>query len=144
MKSSRLIIITLAFVFIGTLIACATVPLDNRDAAARILARRIGLHGTQLYPGIFVDLGKAADKACPQRAKKATPADQVFTLIVKAIQTKTDDPFLAQDVKDVIEILGIDLNKSLEIVNLTPEAMGTIIQFVCSFAQGVDRAKQNL
>ena len=143
MKCFKPIIITLALIFIGTLIACATIPITDRDAAARILARRIGLHGTQLYPTLFIGLAIKADQACQQLPQGGMSVDQAFSLIAKAIEEKTDDPFLAYDLKDVIEIMGIDLNKSLEVVNLTPEIQGTLIQFICSFAQGVDRAKQN-
>lgn len=144
MKCSKPIIITLALVFIGTLIACATMPLPERDAAVRILARRIGLHGTQLYPTLFTGLAIKADQACQQLPQGGMSVDQAFSLIAKAIEEKTDDPFLAYDIKDVIELLGLDLNNAFEVVNLTPEIQATIIQFVCSFAQGVDRAKQNL
>lgn len=128
----------------ATLIACAMTTGPGDDALARILGRRIGLHATKLYPAVFIALGITANRACQQLPELRTPAEVAFTLIVKAIEEKTDDPFLAQDLKDVIEIIGIDLSTPLEEINLTPELRSLILQFVCSFAQGVDRAKQNL
>lgn len=144
MRRSKFIHLATALFLISALTACAHNTGPEKDATVRILARRIGLHGAQLYPGKFIRLAIIANQACPQRAKKAMPADRAFSLIVKAIQENADDPFLAQDLNDVLQILGIDLNNSLEVINLTPELRSSILQFVCSFAQGVDRAKQNL
>lgn len=144
MRRSKFILLALVFVLIGTLTACAQMPGPEKDAMARLLGRRIGLHGTQLYPGIFIGLGITAGEACQQGPESGISSDLAFTLIAKAIEDKTDDPFLARDLKDVIEIIGIDLNKELELINLTPELRSSILQFVCSFAQGVDRAKRGL
>lgn len=144
MRRSKFILLATALFLISVLMACAHNPGPEKDATVRILGRRIGLQGAQLYPGKFTRLAIIANQACPQRTKKAMPADQAFSLIAKAIQENADDPFLAQDLKDVIQILGIDLNNSLDVINLTPELRSSILQFVCSFAQGVDRAKQNL
>lgn len=144
MRRSKFIPLVLVFILTATLTACAHMTGPDTEALARLLGRRIGGEGTRLYPGIFIALGIIADQACLQRTEKAKPVDVAFTLIVKAIQTQTDDPFLAQDLKDVIQIMGIDLNKDLEVINLTPELRISILQFVCSFAQGVDRAKRDL
>jgi hypothetical protein len=110
MTRLRLIITTLAFILFATLAACAHTTGPQAEASARLIGRRIGYNGTQLYPKHFIRLGVTANQACPQRAEKAVPADVAFSLIVKAIQEKTDDPFLAQDLKDILQILGIDLN----------------------------------
>ena len=144
MTRLKLIIITLACTLAVALVACAQLTGPGSDATARILGRRIGYKGTRLYPHDFVRLGITANQACPQRAKISMPAAVAFSLIVKAIHQKTDDPSLAQDLQDIIQIMRIDLNKSLDVINLTPETRGLILQFVCSFAQGVDRAKRNL
>lgn len=143
MRRFKFILLATAFFLIGTLTACAKMTGPEKDAVTRILGRRIGLHGTQLYPKVFIDLGETAGRSCQQVPEKPIPADVAFTLIAKAIEEKTDDPFLAYDLKDIIQIMGIDLNKELEIINLTPEIQDTLLQFVCSFAQGVAQAKQN-
>lgn len=144
MTRIKLIIITLAFIFFASLAACAHTTGPQAEASARLIGRRIGYEGTQLYPHDFVRLGVAANQACPQRAKMAVPADVAFSLIIKTIHGNTGDPSLTQDLKDILQILGVDLNKSLDVINLTPETRDLIIQFICSFAQGVDRAKRNL
>jgi len=144
MRRSKFILLAMAFILICTVTACAHMPGPDKEALARILGRRIGQHGTQLYPGIFLGLGITAGQACKQVTGGATTPDMAFSLIAIAIEKKTDDPFLAYDLKDVIEIMGIDLNKSFEVINLTPATQGALLQFICSFAQGVDRVKQNL
>lgn len=143
MRRSQFIPLALVFVLTSTLTACAHMTGPDTEALARLLGRRIGGEGTRLYPGIFIALGMIADESCQQLPEGGTPA-LTFSLIAKAIETQTDDPFLVQDLKDATEIMGIDLNNSLEVINLTPEIRTLILQFVCSFAQGVDRAKRDL
>lgn len=144
MTRVKLIIITLAVILFATLTTCAHTTGPQAEASARLIGRRIGYEGTQLYTRDFIRLGITANQACPQRIKMAVPAHVAFSLIVKTIHEKTGDPSLTQDLKDVIQILGIDLNNSLDVINLTPEIRGLVLQFLCSFAQGVDRAKRNL
>lgn len=144
MTRLKLIIITLAFTLAVALVACAPLTGPGSDATARILGRRIGYQGTRLYTRDFIPLGITANQACPQRVKMAVPADVAFSLIIKTIHEKTGDPSLTQDLNDVLQIMGIELSTHLQVINLTPEIRGLILQFVCSFAQGVDQAKRNL
>jgi len=142
MRRSKFIFLVLIIIPVVALVACAHMTGPAGDATARILGRRIGFHGAKLYPGKFLDLAITADLTCRQLPEKGMLPDMAFSLIAKAIEQETDDPFLIQDLRDVIEIIGIDLNKSLEVINLTPEIQASLLQFICSFAQGVDRAKR--
>ena len=144
MRRSKFIHLATALFLISVLMACTHNTGPEKDATVRILGRRIGLQGAQLYPGKFSGLAITADLSCQQLPQKGMLPHMVFSLIARAIQETADDPFLAYDLKDVIQILGIDLNSSLDVINLTPELRSSVLQFICSFAQGVDRAKQNL
>ena len=142
MRRFKFILTAVSLILFATLTACAHMTGPVSNATARILGRRIGFHGAQLYPGIFYGLAITADKTCQQLPQKGMLPDAVFSLIAKAIEQETEDPFLIQDLRDVIEIIGIDLDKSLEVINLTPDIQDSLLQFICSFAQGVDRVKR--
>ena len=142
MRRSKLTLTAVSLILVVAFVACAHMTGPAGDATARILGRRIGYHGAQLYPNQFYGLAITADKTCQQLPQGGMLPDTVFSLIAKAIEQETEDPFLIQDLRDVIEIIGIDLNKSLDVINLTPEIQDSLLQFVCSFAQGVDRAKR--
>lgn len=143
MRRSKFVFLALIIIPVVALISCALLTGPGSDATARILGRRIGYHGAEVYPGIFLGLAITADEACTQLPEGGTPADVAFSMIVKAIEEKTDDPFLADDLTDVMKIMGVDLDAAFKVINVTPEIQASILQFVCSFAQGVDRAKRS-
>jgi len=86
-------------------------------------------------------LGILAVESCQHLTDQAQPADVVFSIIFKAIATKTSDPLLAQDIQDIVELLGIKFDAAFTLLGLTDEKLKFITLFVCSFAQGIEAAK---
>lgn len=142
MRLRNCIYVFLAFVITLSLMRCALVTGPDKDVIIRITARRIAFHGFEIRPELFASLGEVAKASCEKISDKAEPLEIAFKVIVETITKELDDPLLAQDIQDIIELLGIKFDAAFDLVGLTPEKLKYISIFVCSFSQGVEAAKK--
>lgn len=141
MRLTKFVFILLSLAMFISLASCVKTTGPETGAIIKITSRRIAFHGLKLQPDVFNPLGIIARASCQQLTDQAQPADVAFSIIFKAIATKTSDPLLAQDIQDIVELLGIKFDPSFQLVGLTPERLKFITLFVCSFAQGIEAAK---
>jgi len=138
MRLTKFVLILLALALLTLPISCMKATGPETDVIIKITARRIAFHGLQAQPDVFKPLGILARESCQILTEQAQPADVAFSIIVKAIATKTSDPLLAQDIQDIIELIGIKLDLSYKLLGLDPVKLKFITLFVCSFAQGIE------
>lgn len=141
MRLTKFVFILLALALVSLFVSCIKATGPESDVIIKITARRIAFHGLQAQPDVFKPLGILARESCQQLTEGAQPADVAFSVIVKAIATKTSDPLLAQDIQDMIELIGIEMDPSFNLLGLTPDMLKLITLFVCSFAQGIEAVK---
>ncbi|MBA7604204.1 hypothetical protein ES703_11323 [subsurface metagenome] len=143
MKRIKFISMAVIVIFIVSFIACMKTAGPETDVVIRILARRIAYHGIKSRPHVFTALGIVARNSCQTLTDEAQPADVAFQIILKTISTKTSDPLLAQDIQDVVKLLGIQFDSSFNLLGISPEALNLISMFVCSFAAGAELSTIN-
>jgi len=141
MRLTKFLFILLALALISAPVSCSKMTGPEKDVIIKITARRIAHHGLKAQPDVFRPLAIIARESCQHLTERSQPADVAFSIIVKTIATKTEDPLLAQDVQDVIELMGIKFDTSFQVIGITPERLKLITLFVCSFAQGIEAAK---
>lgn len=140
MRLTKFILIFIFLAFSFSLISCAQMTGPEQGALIKITARRIAFHGFKLYPDMFSSLGEIANTSCQDTSGLTKPADIAFKVIFEAIATKTKDPLLAQDLKDIAELIGIKFDAAFTLLGLTPDKLKFITLFVCSFDQGIQAA----
>lgn len=141
MRLTKFVFILFALALLILPISCMKATGPDTDVIIKITARRIAFHGLQAQPDVFKPLGILAVESCQQLTDQAQPSDVAFSIIVKAIATKTSDPLLAQDIQDIVELIGIEMDPSFNLLGLTPDVLKFITLFVCSFAQGIEVVK---
>ena len=141
MRLTKFVLIFMAVALVFSLSACSFLAGPETDVIVKITARRIAFHGFKINPDMFTSLGEIASQSCQGLSGQAQPADVAFSIIFKTISTKTKDPLLAQDFKDVAELIGIKFDAAFTLLGLTDEKLKFITLFVCSFAQGIEAAK---
>jgi len=141
MRLTKFIFIIFALALVSSLISCAKMTVPEKDVIIKITARRIAHQGLKAQPDVFRPLGVIARESCQHLTVRSQPADVAFSIIFKTIATKTSDPLLAQDIQDVIELVGVKFDKSFQLVGLTPDTLKFITLFVCSFAQGIEAVR---
>ena len=142
MRKRKYFSIFLPLVLALSFMSCALVTGPDKDVIMKITARRIAFHGFELKPELFAYLGEIAKESCEKISDQAEPLEIAFKVIVETITKELDDPLLAQDLQDIIELLGIKFDAAFDLVGLTPEKLKYISIFVCSFSQGVEAAKK--
>ncbi len=141
MRLTKFLFILLALALISALISCVKMTGPEKEVIIKITARRIAHHGLKAQPDVFRPLGVVARESCQHLTERSQPADVAFSIIIKTIATKTEDPLLAQDIQDIVDLMGIRLDTSFNIIDLTPQDLTFITLFVCSFAQGVEAGR---
>lgn len=134
-----LLLLSLALIF--SFISCGLTTGPDKDVIIKITARRIAFHGFKVEPDLFTSLGEIAKQSCEQMSDQAQPADIAFKVIIEAITTKSKDPLLAQDIQDIVALIGIKFDAAFTLLGLTPDKLKFITLFVCSFSQGIEAAK---
>jgi len=142
MRLRKCIPIFLAIAMAISIMSCALVTGPDKDVIIKITARRIAFHGFELKPDMFTCLGEVAKTSCETIADQGTALEVAFTAIVERVTKEMDDPLLAQDIQDIVELLGIKFDAAFNLVGLSPEKLKYISIFVCSFSQGVEAAKK--
>ena len=129
----------LALVLALGLTSCAPMGGPEQEVAAKILGRRIGYHGVQAWPPVFKELGNLAHSACEAIEDKDKALEGAFQTIAHVIAEELNDPLLEDDLMDIIELIGFDLDTGYNILGITEEQLVLLEVFVCYFAVGVDR-----
>lgn len=141
MRLTKFVLILFALALIIAPLSCMQATGPELDIIVKITARRIAFHGVKINPDLFTSLGDISSQSCKGLSGEAQPADVAFTIIFKTIATKTEDPLLAQDFKDVLELIGIKFDAAFTLLGLTSDKLKFITLFVCSFAQGIEAAQ---
>jgi len=141
MRLSKFILIVLMLCFVGLIIGCTQMTGQEQDVLIKITSRRIGYHGFKINPEMFTSLGELAGQSCQQAGERAEPMDVAFGVIWKTIAKQTKDPLLAQDLKDVAELIGVKFDAGFTLLGLTEDKLKFINIAICSFSKGVDAAK---
>ena len=141
MRLTKFVLLFIVMAIIGLLTACAQMTGPDKDVIIKITARRIAFHGFKVEPDLFTSLGEIAKQSCEQMSDQAQPADIAFKVIIEAITTKSKDPLLAQDIQDIVALIGIKFDAAFTLLGLTPDKLKFITLFVCSFSQGIEAAK---
>lgn len=141
MRRTKFILLLLSFALVFSFIGCGLMTGPDKDVIIKITARRIAFYGFKLNPDMFTSLGEISKQSCEQTSDQAQPLDIAFKVIVEAISTKTKDPLLAQDIKDIAELIGVKFDAAFTLIGLTPENLKFITLFVCSFSQGIEAAQ---
>jgi len=144
MRLTKFVLILLTLAFIFSFMSCAGLTGPEKDVLIKITARRIAFHGFNINPDLFISLGEISKASCQGLSDQAQPAEFAFKVIFEGIATKTKNPLLAQDLKDVAELIGIKFDAAFTLLGLTPDKLKFITVFVCSFAQGVEAAQQTI
>lgn len=142
MRNSKFIIFLLSLALIFSFIGCAFITGPEKDVVIKITARRVAFYGMKIQPVLFTSLGTVAKESCEQTSDQAQPFEIAFKVIIETISTKTKDPLLAQDIKDIVELIGIRFDAAFTLLGLTPENLKFITLFICAFSQGVEAANQ--
>lgn len=142
MRRTKFLLIFIVMAIIAFLSGCAGLTGPEQGALIKITARRIAFQGFKSNPDLFTSMGEIAKESCQGLSDQAQPSDIAFKVIVETICTKTKDPLLAQDLKDVVRLLGIKFDASFQLVGITPERLKFIHLFLCSFSHGVEAAQQ--
>lgn len=142
MRLTKFVFLLLSLALIFSFAGCAQLTGPEKDVIIKITARRIAFHGFKTHPDIFTSLGEIAIESCQGISDQAQPSEVVFSVIFKAIATKTKDPLLAQDIQDLVQLIGIKFDAAFTLLGLTPDKLKLIGLFVCSFAQGIEAAQQ--
>jgi len=127
----------LALVLALALTSCAPMGGPEQEVAAKILGRRIGYHGVQAWPPTFKELGKIAHSACEAIEDKDKALKGAFQTIAHVIAEELNDPLVEDDLMDIIELIGFDLDADYNILGITEEQMALLEGFICYFAVGV-------
>ena len=138
MRLTKFVFILFALALVSSPLSCMKATGPEIDVIVKIAARRIASHCLKAQPDVFRPLGVIAIESCQQKTEQSQPSDIVFSIIFKAIATKTSDPLLAQDIQDIVELIGIKFDASFTLLGLTEDKLKLITLFVCSFAQGVE------
>ena len=138
MRLTKFVLILLTLALLILPLSCMKASGPETDVIVKITARRIAFHCLKAQPDVFKPLGILAVESCQQLTDQAKPADVAFSVIFKAIATKTSDPLLAQDIQDIVELIGIKFDAAFTLLGLTPDKLKFITLFVCSFAQGIE------
>ncbi|MBA7654275.1 hypothetical protein ES703_62152 [subsurface metagenome] len=141
MRRTKFILILLALALISGPVSCTEITGPDKDVIIKITARRIAHHGLKAQPDVFIPLGVIARESCQHLIDRSKPVDIAFSIIIKTIATKTEDPLLAQDIQDIVELIGIKFDPDFNLSGLTAVNRKLITLFVCSFAQGVEAEK---
>ena len=141
MRLTKFVLLLFTLALALSFVSCVQMTGPDKDVIIKITARRIAFHGFTLEPDLFTSLGEIARPSCQGLSDQPQPAEVAFKVIIEAITTKTKDPLLAQDIQDLVQLIGIKFDKSFQLVGLTPERLKFIRLFVCSFAQGVEAAQ---
>ncbi|MBA7651495.1 hypothetical protein ES703_59314 [subsurface metagenome] len=119
---------------------CAWPGKAGTQVGVKMLGRRLGFHGAQMYPQRFETLGRVAESACEVLADRAKALQGAFGIIAKVIADELKDPILHEELMELVELVGIELDPEYGVSRVTVETQAGIEAFVCSFAVGVDRA----
>lgn len=141
MRRTKFIFLLLSFILVLSFFGCGPIVGDDKDVIIKIAARRIAFYGFKIFPDMFTSLGEISKQSCEQTSDQAQPVDIAFKVIVEAISTKTKDPLLAQDIQDIVALIGIKFDAAFTLIGLTPENLKFITLFVCSFSQGIEAAQ---
>jgi len=141
MRRTRFLLALIGIAIMGLLVDCAGMTGPEQGTLIKITARRVAFHGYKLKPDMFTSLGEIANQACVNSGNQEHPFDVAFQAINKAITLKTSDPLLAQDLKDVAELIGIKFDAAFTLLGLTPDRLKFISLFVCAFDQGIQAAQ---
>lgn len=141
MRVTKVVIFLAVMIFMFSLLSCIQMTGQEKDVLVKITARRIGFHGFKINPDMFTSLGDLAKQSCEGKGDKSKPIDIAFQLIYSTIPAYTKDPMLAQDLKDVAEIIGIKFDAAFTLMGLTEDKLKFIHLFICSFSQGIEAAK---
>lgn len=136
MRLTKFFLILFALALVISFISCAKMTVPEKDVIIKITARRIAHQGLKIQPDVFRSLAIIARESCQHLTVRSQPSDVSFRIIFKTIATKTQDPLLARDIQDVIELIGIKFDPSFQLVGITPERLKLITLFVCSFSEG--------
>ncbi|GAI40479.1 unnamed protein product, partial [marine sediment metagenome] len=138
MMLTRLVFILFALALISAPVSCVKMTGPDKEVIIKITARRIAYQGLKAQPDIFRILGSVARESCQLLTDRAGPSDIAFSVIFKTIATKTSDPLLAQDIQDIVSLIGIKFDPDFNLLALTPGQLDLVTLFVCSFAQGIE------
>lgn len=139
MKLAYIFIATLTLVIFIVLSGCTLAPRPEVEVGIKILARRLGYHGMKEYPEHFKVLGEIAQTACEVLEHKQIAIKETFEIITRTISNKVPDPLITDDLWDLVELMGLDLDSGFGIISLTPEQEKILEIVVCAFAVGVRR-----
>ncbi|GAH56594.1 unnamed protein product [marine sediment metagenome] len=142
MRLTKFLLLLLSLALVLSFISCAQMTGPEKDVIVKITARRIAFHGFKTNPDLFTSLGKIAKESCQGLSDQAQPADIAFKVIIEAITTKSKDRLLAQDIQDIVALIGIKFDAAFTLLGLTPDKLKFITLFVCSFSQGIEAAQQ--
>ena len=142
MKYTRLIISGLLITALLILAACAGMPTKQEEVTTRIIGRRLGYHGVQLYPQYFLAIAPLAKEACAAATADAPTPEAVFTLISKQVYEKIPDKLLIEDIKDISQLMGLDLDQDYQITNITEPIRERLKTFLCALADGVEQGQK--
>ena len=141
MRATKFISIFIALVMALMFVSCGLVAGPEKDVIVKIGARRIAFHGFKISPELFTALGETALAACEKTTGQAPSIEDAFQVIVQKITKRLGDPLLAQDIMDIVRILGVKFDAAFTLLGVTPEKLKYIQLFVCAFAQGVETAR---
>ena len=142
MKYTRLIISGLLITALLILAACAGLPTKQEEVTTRIIGRRLGYHGVQLYPQQFLAIGPLAKEVCSAATADTPAPEAVFSLIAKMVYEKIPDKLLIEDIKDLSALMGLDLDKDYNITNITEPIRQRLRTFLCALADGVEQGQK--
>ena len=144
MRLTKFVLLFFILALVLSFMSCAKTTGPEADVIVKITARRIASHCLKAQPDVFRPLGVIAIESCQQKTEQSQPSDIVFSIIFKAIATKTSDPLLAQDIQDIVDLIGIKFDAAFTLLGLTEDKLKLITLFVCSFAQGIEAAQETL
>jgi len=144
MRLTKLVLILFVLSLISAPVSCTKMTGPDKEVIIKITARRIAHHGLKAQPDLFIPLGVIARESCQHLTLRSQPAEIAFSVIFRTIATKTSDPLLAQDIQDVVELMGIKFDPDFNLTGLTADNLKFITLFVCSFAQGIEASRSTI
>lgn len=138
MKSLSIIMILSAIMMItGCATDGITVPAidqDSKELIAKISGRRIGASLQEKYP----DIAGEVSFLCQEIAGTDEPdiIDIAIRKLVKILANEVDDPLLAADISDLMELLHVKTG-----IEISPDRLAIIVSAARGLANGVELQK---
>lgn len=137
----NLIILTIVVLPLGAglFTTCTRATTEERDIAVMVISTRLLQNAMQNWPDHFSPLLQTAQKACQISGDKQQAIEDAFATIARVISRDLEDQTLKDDLRLLIQILGIGCDATFNIVFVSPDARKYLEMFVCIFAQGANQ-----